>query len=94
MKMNRSLLGICAITLLVFGMGLSAVLPGTGSCTPEHCHYCETDGETSWCSRCGNGKVINAADGKNRFCDKDIAVKHCKSTALDDLLNPEKCGDC
>lgn len=94
MKYNRSFLGLCTISLLVIGMSVSAAVPGTGSCTPEHCYYCETDGETSWCSRCGNGKVISEAEGKNRFCDKEITVKNCRATALDDLLNPAKCGDC
>jgi len=93
-KGTRSFFGICIVSMIVFGMCASAELPGTGSCTPDHCHYCETDGETSWCSRCGNGKVISAEKGKNRFCDKNINIKNCKATALDDLTNPDKCGDC
>lgn len=94
MKGNRSFFGIYILAILVVGSCSAAVLPGKGSCTPGHCYYCETDGETSWCSRCGNGKVISESEGKNRFCDKDISIKNCRATALDDLLNPDKCGDC
>ena len=65
-----------------------------GECTKNHCYYCDTDGKKRWCTRCGNGKVINQLSGKGRKCTKDLKIKNCRSAPLNDALNVNACGEC
>lgn len=66
----------------------------SNNCTRDHCYYCETDGNTSWCSRCGNGKAISSKEGKNRSCSKTLTVQNCRAAPLDDPTNADLCGEC
>lgn len=65
-----------------------------GECTVGHCYFCQTDGETQWCERCGNGMAINALEGKGRRCDQKLKVENCREAPKDDATNVEKCSEC
>lgn len=67
---------------------------GQGECTENHCYFCATDGENSWCTQCGNGMAINKLTGKGRKCSEKIKVENCRETPKDDPLNVEKCAIC
>jgi hypothetical protein len=67
---------------------------GGGKCTENHCYFCETKGDNSWCSRCGNGRAISAKDGTDRSCNKPLTVKNCRTAPNTDPSNADLCGEC
>lgn len=65
-----------------------------GECTVGSCYFCQTDGETQWCERCGNGMAISALEGKKRSCNKKLTIENCREAPKDDPTNADKCGEC
>lgn len=91
MKLN---IQICLVILALAVSSHQEIISKTNGCTLDHCHFCQTDGKVNWCTRCGNGKVISALDGKDRFCKDDIKVPNCRAAPLEDQLNVNACGEC
>ena len=69
--------------------------PVKGECTPGSCIYCNTDGISSWCESCANGKYITASKGPSRRCsEKDINIPNCYFTDPATPDNPDSCFTC
>lgn len=73
------------LLLLLLIVGYSREL-----CTPGSCLYCDNDGGTLFCNKCGNRKVLS---GKypDIYCGGSIKMSNCWAA---DGLNEEKCITC
>ena len=69
-------------------------LSKNGECTSGHCYYCDTDGSSIWCSRCGNGKAVSSISGKDRKCSETLTTPFCREADPAMPTDPSTCGRC